>query len=336
MTSKRNTASTQSLCLAVGVWVAWLVTMTMGDYWHHFREFWNVTVTMIFGSFIAGATSEGGGAVAFPVLTLALKIKPHIARDFSLMIQSVGMIAAAFAIWRQRIVIESRVVIFGSIGGAFGVILGIEYVSPALPPAFVKMLFVSFWSAFGLALYIINRDRNRNTYQQLAHFGTFTSIQIATLGVVGGVVSGLTGSGLDITLFSILVLGYNLDERVATPTSVVLMGLNAAVGFAWKASFSAYPIAPTSWHMWLCAVPVVVIGAPLGARFIATKQRSLIVGFLLMSISVQTISAFLIVPLTGKLFLFSSAVFLVGISLFSCVAVIGRRNSRRRAKTPIG
>ena len=38
----------------------------------------------------AGMTSEGGGAVAFPVMTLALGIKPAVARDFSLMIQSCG------------------------------------------------------------------------------------------------------------------------------------------------------------------------------------------------------------------------------------------------------
>ena len=35
-------------------------------------------------------TSEGGGAVAFPVMTLALKVCPTVARDFSLMIQSCG------------------------------------------------------------------------------------------------------------------------------------------------------------------------------------------------------------------------------------------------------
>ena len=35
-------------------------------------------------------TSEGGGAVAFPVMTLALSITPAVARDFSLMIQSCG------------------------------------------------------------------------------------------------------------------------------------------------------------------------------------------------------------------------------------------------------
>jgi hypothetical protein len=38
----------------------------------------------------SGMTSEGGGAVAFPVMTLALGIPPAVARDFSLMIQSCG------------------------------------------------------------------------------------------------------------------------------------------------------------------------------------------------------------------------------------------------------
>ena len=38
-------------------------------------------------------TSEGGGAVAFPVMTLALGIKPAVARDFSLMIQSCGILS---------------------------------------------------------------------------------------------------------------------------------------------------------------------------------------------------------------------------------------------------
>lgn len=47
-------------------------------------------VTMLLGSFVAGITSEGSGAVAFPVMTLALHLNPQVARDFSIMIQSVG------------------------------------------------------------------------------------------------------------------------------------------------------------------------------------------------------------------------------------------------------
>ena len=52
---------------------------------------------------IVGMTSEGGGAVAFPVMTLAFGIKPMVARDFSLMIQSCGMTAAAFTIFFMKV-----------------------------------------------------------------------------------------------------------------------------------------------------------------------------------------------------------------------------------------
>ena len=45
---------------------------------------------MVFGAIVGGATSEGGGAIAFPVMTLALGIRPAVARDFSIMIQSCG------------------------------------------------------------------------------------------------------------------------------------------------------------------------------------------------------------------------------------------------------
>lgn len=38
------------------------------------------------GSFIAGATSEGGGAGAFPVMTLVFGPSPAVARDPSVII----------------------------------------------------------------------------------------------------------------------------------------------------------------------------------------------------------------------------------------------------------
>jgi len=49
-----------------------------------------MTLTMIPGSFIGGATAEGGGAVAFPVMSLGLHQDAKVARDFSLMIQCCG------------------------------------------------------------------------------------------------------------------------------------------------------------------------------------------------------------------------------------------------------
>jgi hypothetical protein len=48
------------------------------NFFAFFPDRYILTVTMIFGAMVAGATSEGGGAVAFPVMTLALGIRDQI------------------------------------------------------------------------------------------------------------------------------------------------------------------------------------------------------------------------------------------------------------------
>ena len=60
-----------------------------------YSDYWPISVLMVFGSFIAGASSEGGGAIAFPGLTLLFNTPPEVARNFSLAIQSIGMSAAS-------------------------------------------------------------------------------------------------------------------------------------------------------------------------------------------------------------------------------------------------
>ncbi|MCG8606857.1 sulfite exporter TauE/SafE family protein, partial [bacterium] len=219
---------------AIIVWAGWLTLMITGDRWHLFMTKWFMSITMVFGSFIAGATSEGGGAVAFPVMTLLFKIKPHIARDFSLLIQSVGMMAAAFTIFCLRVPVEWRAVLYAGLGGAVGVAIGIDLISPLLPAAFAKIFFTSTWLSFAVALFLINRYRRREVLSSIPNFSRKHAAQLFGLGIVGGTVSGITGSGLDIITFSLLVLSFRLSEKVATPTSVVLMGMNALVGFIWK------------------------------------------------------------------------------------------------------
>ena len=57
---------------------------------------------------------------------------------------------------------------------------------------------------------------------------------IFILGFIGGNFSALAGSGVDICSFSVLSLLFRISEKVATPTSVVLMAINTCVGFYWR------------------------------------------------------------------------------------------------------
>ena len=48
----------------------WWCLNLRNNYFQYFPTHYPMTITMIFGSMVAGATSEGGGAVAFPVMIL--------------------------------------------------------------------------------------------------------------------------------------------------------------------------------------------------------------------------------------------------------------------------
>lgn len=316
------------------VWSFWLLSMTFKAQWFLFIDNWFMSLTMAFGSFIAGATSEGGGAVAFPVMTLMFGIEPRVARDFALMIQSVGMSAAAIAIICGRIRIETRAIIFASLGGIVGIIIGLEILAPLLNPAATKLFFVTLWLSFGIALLLMNRDSRRTTNQVISNFQTQDIAKLITVGVLGGLVSGITGSGLDILTFSLLVLMFRIDEKIATPTSVILMSINSLVGVTWRIFFSQILLSLDSWNYWWVSVPVVVIGAPLGAKFITTRSRNFIVNLLLISIVAQTIAAFLIIPLTPSLMLLSIMTFSSGLIGFLFMAYMGQQRLLMKKKLP--
>lgn len=296
------------------VWLVWLSYMLWSSQFYLFIENWFVSVIMVFGSFVAGASSEGGGAIAFPALTLLYDIHPFIARNFSLAIQSVGMTAAAFVIYKLKIPIEKKVILFVSLGGAIGIILSTVLIAPIIPSKPTKLFFVSLWLAFGLALYFLNRNKERKAYNNISNFKTKDKYKLGLVGILGGIFSGIFGNGIDIFTFSFLILYYKINERVATPTSVILMAINSIIGFLLH-FFILRDFQEIAFNYWLVAIPVVVVFAPLGAIFISGKSREFIVKLLCMIIIIQFIGAFIILRPDLSLILLSLTVFGSG-SLF--------------------
>lgn len=109
---KRSLSKPQvMLAIALAVWSIWLVGLGYRQAMTAVASHWPITLTMVFGSIIAGGTSLGGGAVAFPVFTKLLQIPPHDAKVFSLAIQAVGMGAASLTIWLTGIRVEGRFIL---------------------------------------------------------------------------------------------------------------------------------------------------------------------------------------------------------------------------------
>ena len=276
------------------IWSLWASGVVGLDLFDKLREGLVMTFTMVFASFVAGATSEGGGAIAFPIMTLILDIEPSIARDFALMIQSVGMGMAAFFIVVKGIKVDWQTIGWGLFGASFGLHLGLFVIAPMLSPVMTKLFFVSIWMSFGIILL--------NRHDKLSPQGVAQErdpLVMATLGIAGGAITGITGCGLDIILFAYTVLGCGVSPKIATPTSVVMMAVISMMGFLVRGFDTVTPISPDAWTYWWSSVPVVIVGAPLGAAFIANRSKNFIIGLLLTSIVAQFVAALVILPLTS-------------------------------------
>ena len=302
---------------------AWIIFMQISSSWSLFQDNWFMTLTMVFGSFIAGASSEGGGAIAYPVMTLLFNIEPDVARNFSFAIQSVGMTFAAIWIFISGIKIEKNYLLIAGIGGFFGIIFGSFYIAPLIKPEFAKMMFVSFWLSFGLALWVVNFINQRKSIDQLDLLSKTQMIELFAVGIIGGIFSSVLGNGIDICTFSYVVLKYRLSEKIATPTSVILMASNAIIGFILQ-YFFLDSVQPEVINYWLVSVPVVIFGAPLGAFVITLINRKTIAGILIAIIIIQFLTAIFMIKPGLILSLFSFGIFTTGVLLFFVITRLNR------------
>jgi len=283
----------------------WWCQAFQHNYFTYFPDRYKLSITMIFGAMVAGMTSEGGGAVAFPVMTLALGIAPTVARDFSVMIQSVGMSAASFTILWMKVKLEKHSLMFCSLGAIVGMILGFEVVDPALSAEEKKLAFVSIWFSFAFALYLLNRENKRLTFDAIPNFGAWQAVVLVFVGLVGGVFSAVAGSGVDICSFSVLSLLFRVSEKVSTPTSIVLMAINASSCFYWRQLMTTNGISTEAWHFFTVCVPVVVIGAPIGSVIATHFHRKVLASMIYILDTVALVTALTVLHMTPKLWIIS-------------------------------
>ncbi|MGK7940243.1 MAG: sulfite exporter TauE/SafE family protein [Crocosphaera sp.] len=306
--------------IALIVWTAWLTILGPFSAFSYLLNHWESSLTMTVGSMIAGGTSMGGGAVAFPVFTKVLKVPPHDAKVFSLAIQSIGMSAAALTICLTGIKVEWKVIRWGSLGGVLGIFLGLRFLAPLLPPDIIKMSFTMMVTSFGLTLMALNRGV-RNYYFAMPVWRNRERGILILAGFLGGLMSGLVGSGIDIFTFSVMVVLFHLCETVATPTSVIMMAINAVTGFCLQV-FVLNDFSEPVVSYWFAAIPVVVIGAPLGAILCSLMQRQTIANIVLALISIEVTTSLALIPLT-PITVYASLIALV---VFSALNYLMYRN----------
>jgi uncharacterized membrane protein YfcA len=283
------------LLLIATVWVLWFFSNGLGKVVELISSHMLIMLTMLFGSFVAGATSLGGGAVAFPVFTKLLAIPASTALIFSLAIQSIGMSAAALLIYANKVPINQKVIAGSILPGAVGVYLGLFQMEQLFSGGQVKYLF-SLFSLFVAFVLIFDRFINQRKFRTIKEVEDNINVGIIPIflaSFIGGIVSGLIGTGIDFVVFALMILLYREGLKRAVATSVCVMAINAVIGFFMIAFFSN-SISGVVVEYWLAAIPIVVVGAPLGALACKYFHRDVIFYLLMVLILLDVISTALI------------------------------------------
>lgn len=238
-----------ALAVSLGVTLLWLVWVVVRGHGPRVVEHWVSAVTMVFGSFVAGATPQGGGAVAFPVFTKVLEVPASVARSFSLTIQSVGMGAASLSIIINRRAVSWRALFFAVPGAAAGFSLGVLFLlsdsepfgPSVLPGPFVKVGFTLLVSAMALVTWIGYRDQIVETLERLPkQLSLRLRLALFCSGLLGGGLSSLVGSGTDVCLYVCLVIFAGLRPKVGIATSVLAMTFISWLGLVYFAVFEGH------------------------------------------------------------------------------------------------
>lgn len=228
-----------ALGVSFAVLVVWLVFVTAAGHWGRVGDHWAAALTMVFGSFVAGSTPQGGGAVAFPVFTKLLDIETAVARSFSLCIQTIGMVSASLSIIINRRAVEWKAVaVAGPVAiAAFlasSYLLGLPdepFWPSRLPSAYVKVTFTLIVAAMAVVIWIGYRSQIVERIHAFPFSGPRVWAGLVVAAVLGGVASSLTGSGADVLAYVMVVVIVGVTPRIGVPTSVLVMACVSVAGF---------------------------------------------------------------------------------------------------------
>lgn len=268
----------------IAVLCIWTVFMFSNNYFGLYLDNWQIAVAMLLGSFVAGSTSVGGGTVGYPVLVLLFSVSPFLARDFSLFVQSIGMTMAMFAIVFSKQQIKWGIVLKSLIPGVLGLHVGFELMG-FFPPSYLKMTFAVIWASF---LIHMLRNRKKSKEEVSRPNLEYKNLIIYLFGFLGGIASGLVGSGIDMLIFIVLTQRLRLSYKDSLTTSIAVMALLSIYGTVYRIGFDNALENKALLDMWLVCIPIVSFGAPLGT-VVVKKYNDTLLKYLLYTVIIVEI-----------------------------------------------
>ena len=323
--ARERRRTTAGFGVSAAVTAVWLAVVSATGAWDRVGEHAIAAITMVFGSFVAGSTPQGGGAVAFPVFTKGLEVPAEVARSFSLCIQAVGMTSASAAIILGKRQVVWRAVAIGVPAGVVGLCATLflagdrsrPFWPSTLPGPYVKVTFTLVVAAMAWVVLLGLRTPIRQVADALPSLHGRLILALIAAGLLGGSASALVGSGADVFMYLFVVVLFGIRAGVGVPTSVITMAAISIAGFlilgladgqldiertqldgTWYVDrVGANQLAAGAeagrfdlFGMWLAAIPIVAWGAPLGAWVASRLSARALVIFALSIAAAEVVS----------------------------------------------
>ena len=231
------------------------------------------------------------------------------------------MTMAGIMIYAQRVKTLPQVIGWVSLGGIFGQLIGTYLIT--IPNPYPKILFTFVATAFGVAMIISRWLIHWQPLDQIPGWDNRHRALFLLVGVLGGSFAAQTGSGIDMLTFIVLTLAFGINEKVSTPTTVVIMGLNSVVGFFLHGVVSQD--IGIAWNYWLVAVPIVILGAPFGAYIASKVNRDGIIKFLLFLIGLELVTTLWLIPFNSPIQVLVTATAVVICTVFFWIMLAYRK-----------
>ena len=300
----------------------WLVLVTQFGFWDGVRHHWPMSLVMIAGSLVAGSTPMGGGTVAFPILVLVFGQNPSNARNFGLIIQALGMTSAMIFMIGRRVPIPVRILIGSTAGAAIGFGIGTFLIGPHVRSGFVKLLFSCLWMSFGLLTLLRNSEicglKGRGPGETLN-----SELSGLAAGLVGGIMASMIGVGVEMAVYTLMVLVYRTDLKIAIPTAVSAAALASILGAALHIHLG--DIDSDSLYNWMAAGPIVIFGAPTGTFLMSKLPRIKVLYFVSALCVFQFIWTLQQTAHTRTEWLFAAGAMLVAACVLFVLYQVGKR-----------
>jgi uncharacterized membrane protein YfcA len=248
----------------------WAVLAFYYGWWREILEHWRMALVMIAGSLVAGSTPMGGGTVAFPILVLVFGEAPANARNFGLIIQALGMTSALIFMVCRKVPLPFRLLTGSTAGAAAGFLMGTYWVGPHVQSSFVKLLFACLWMSFGLLTLAKNSEICGLAGRGPVDRSYALWVGLAA-GVIGGIMAAMIGVGVEMCVYTAMVLLFRADLKISIPTAVAAAALASILGAALHLYLG--DVDRTAVMNWLAAGPIVIFGAPIGTWIGSKLQR---------------------------------------------------------------